>query len=49
MYGKMLLMGRNKGIPQYMLFCVLALTVETVLAHSYKNIDLQEMEDKDEI
>jgi predicted nuclease with TOPRIM domain len=45
MYGKMLLMGRANGVPQYMLFCVLALTVETVLAHSYKNIDMNSMKE----
>lgn len=39
LYGKMLLMGRNKQVPIYMLYCLLALTVETIIGHTSKLID----------
>jgi len=35
----MLLMGRSKQIPVYMLYCLLALTVDTIIGHTSKMID----------
>lgn len=37
-YGKLLLIGRSKGVPKYMLYLVLSLTVEVIIAHSFKAI-----------
>jgi hypothetical protein len=34
----MLLMGRTKHIPIYMLYCLLSLTVETIIGHTSKMI-----------
>ena len=33
-YGKLLLLGRAKGVPKFVLYLVLSLTVETLLSHS---------------
>lgn len=44
LYGKMLLMGRNKNIPVYMLYCLLSLTIETLFNHTSKMVNSKSIE-----